>query len=334
MILERARQKPRPLFLAENKLNDKNNVIHYTLYCIYLPHFPRSLMHRPSLLSAFTILALLISSQTIRAQYIFAGQIIGNNYTDIIPDKVVSTNMTNPSGATKATDTLDLDGDGRFDLRIRASIARAEGTATNPINGYAQNWAFVFALHPNVSIDGQAGIQPIASNDTIPSRRQYHQPYWFTGGWLTYINSNFRGITRDGGWLNGQDHYAAVRLRPSPTAAWRYGWVRFQVRTTTDTVTIIAKDYAFIPGTALVQQPARVAGWEFYPVPASDWVTVRNPAATTGQLRIVDACGRQQLLVALTGVQQLLNLSSLAAGVYAVRFETATGIFIQRFSKL
>ncbi|HEX8658083.1 MAG TPA: T9SS type A sorting domain-containing protein [Hymenobacter sp.] len=276
--------------------------------------------------------------QPAQAQYILAGQAAGSNYTDIIPDKTLAVNLLGAVGTIAAVDSLDLDGDGRFDLLLKAEAYAARSTAENPYGGGSSARTDVEAKHPNVAIYNFYPIVGFTSNDTISGR--LNNPFWWATAsngsrWLTWVSVNRGGYSRSGSWLDGQEKYMAVRLRPSATAAWRYGWIRIQVNPlNTDAVTMIVKDYALTPAATVLGLPmARAAGWQLFPVPASDWLTVQNPRATTGRLQVVDACGRKQLSIALTGPQHRLNVSTLAAGIYVVHIQTATGNFVQRIIK-
>ena len=108
--------------------------------------------------------------------------------------------------------------------------------------------------------------------------------------------------------------------------------MRLQVTSTADPVSLTIKDYA-LGSSVLAQQPARAAGWQVYPVPATQLLTVQSAAATTGRLTIGDVCGRVQFSAPFADTSQQLDLSALAASLYTLRLETSAGSFIQRITK-
>lgn len=62
-------------------------------------------------------LVFLSFSTLAQAQYIVAGRAAGATYVDLVPDKVLVARKT---GVSNALDSLDLDADGCFDLRLAA----------------------------------------------------------------------------------------------------------------------------------------------------------------------------------------------------------------------
>ncbi|MVN77919.1 T9SS type A sorting domain-containing protein [Hymenobacter sp. HMF4947] len=293
-------------------------------------------MHR-SLLACGVLGAMLLGSQPVYAQYILAGRAAGATYVDLVPDKVLVARKT---GVSNALDSLDLDADGRFDLRLAAY--------TNTSNFPSEAETRVLPLHDNVAIYSASQapyIVAFASNDSIQQRMAQPSPtappnvwgsrstiYPYGSSFLTRFGNNPAGIQSFGYWLGGQEHYLAVRLRTGLAAGWRYGWVRLQVTNTADPVSLTIKDYA-LGSSVLAQQPARAAGWQIYPVPTTQLLTVQAAIATTGRLTIGDVCGRVHLSTSFTGTSQQLDLSALAAGLYTLRLETSTGNFTQRIAK-
>lgn len=289
-------------------------------------------MTRTLLLCGGLLVAGLLGSHPLRAQAILAGQTVGATYIDLIPDRVVSTTRT----ANNILDSLDIDADGRFDLRFDASYF------TTSFSSLAETRTL--PLHDNVAIYS-ASKSPLVfsftSNDSIQQRIAQPSPTLPPNVWgsrsTIYGTSSFTisasspaGGQSYGAWLDGKDHYMGVRLRASAAGDWRYGWVRLQA---TSNSTLVIKDYALSGSTPLAQQPAQAAGWQFYPVPATNLLTVQAATTTTGQLTLSDAQGRVHLRQAFTGLRQQLDLSALAAGLYLVRLETSAGSFAQRITK-
>lgn len=296
-------------------------------------------MNRALQLCGGLLLAWLLGSQPLRAQYLLAGQTAGATYVDLVPDKVLTATKI---GVNNRLDSLDLDADGRFDLRF--------ATSTNTSNFPSEWETRVLPLHDNVAIYSASQSPVIAGftlNDTIQQRiaqprptlppnvwgsRSTIYPYGFS--YLTHQGNNPAGLQLYGAWLDTQDHYLGVRVRKSAAGGWRYGWVRLQVSNPNSsvTLTLVVKDYA-LGTTLLAQRPARTAGWQLYPVPTTGILTVQSATATTGQLTVSDAQGRVHLRRAFAGTSQQLDLAALAVGLYLIRLETSAGSFSQRIAR-
>lgn len=292
-------------------------------------------MNRFTLLSNGILVGILALAQPVRAQYLLAGQTAGAAYVDLVPDKEVYSTV----------DSLDLDKDGKFDLYLKSL-----GSST--ILSYTK----IKSLHDNVEVyttptnpryvNSQTHIIPnliaaLSSNDTIQlaarrpaiwsSRTKWddHTSFSYSEAFcLSYCDFCARGGNFYASWIDTNEHYVGVRLRRTSIGNWSYGWLR----TTLLGSTIIIKDYA-LSNTVLAQRPANAAGWQVYPIPATELLTVRAPVATTGHLTLGDMCGRVQFSAPFVGTSQQLDLSALAAGLYTLRLETSAGSFIQRIAK-
>ncbi|MBF9143562.1 T9SS type A sorting domain-containing protein [Hymenobacter properus] len=294
-------------------------------------------MHQRLLLFCLITVALAMP-QGVRAQYILPGQRAGATYVDLIPDKTVAAQRP---GTTEAKDSLDLDADGRYDLRINAVVST--------VNFPSFSESRVMPLHDNVSIysSSQApAILRFAGNDTIQQRIPQPNPplppnawgsrstiYAYGPSWLTRAGNNPAGIQSFGYWLDGQDGYLGIRLRSSTTGSWRYGWVRIQAITnSTNSTTIVVKDYA-LANLALAQRTASAAGWQVAPIPATAWVTVKPPTPTSGQITVVDALGKVHLSGSFSPTNARFDISGLAAGVYFMQIKTTREAFLERMVK-
>jgi len=291
-------------------------------------------MKHSLLIYGWLLVAGLLGSQSLRAQGVVAGQKFGITYVDI-PDIPLGAAT---SGPYTQLDSLDLDADGRFDLRFTAYASSSS----------FESAARVLPLHDNVAIySGSQSpvIVGFALNDSIKQRIAQPTPtlppnvwssrstiYPSAPSYLTYEAYSPPSSQSYGNWLDAKDHYMGVRLRSTAAAGWRYGWVRIQVYSYANAVIFTVKDYALSP-ILLAQQPARAAGWHLYPVPTNNLLTVQSATAATGQLILSDAQGRVHLRQAFTGTSQQLDLSALAAGLYLIRLQTSAGSFTQRITK-
>lgn len=258
-----------------------------------------------------------------QAQSIAAGQTTGVIYVDISPDKTIS-----------STDSLDLDGDNRYDLRLSVSVASSFPSSSA---------SYCMPMHDDVNISSLMFgpiITGFSSNATIqqqvPSGQQWGSRASLYPGLqiLTWRGSNPAGQQSYGNWFWG-DAYLAVRLRSSANSPWSYGWVRIQVVSpTTPAIVIKVKDYA-LTNTVLAQTAAQEAGWQIYPTPTTDWITVRAPEATVAHITVNDACGRALIVAVIssTNAEQRLDLSPLSAGIYVLHIKTSNGTLNQRIVK-
>jgi hypothetical protein len=78
-------------------------------------------------------------------------------------------------------------------------------------------------------------------------------------------------------------------------------------------------------GTARSSQGAAKAQLTLYPNPATDRCTLKWPSGETGRLTVIDAAGRVVSSQAVEAGFVELDVAAWASGLYALRFETATG---------
>ncbi|MDO7874047.1 T9SS type A sorting domain-containing protein [Hymenobacter sp. ASUV-10] len=283
-------------------------------------------MPKPLLLLA---VAVSLSSLTAQAQYIVAGSTTNARYINLRPNKVLAGQRP---GVNQSTDSLDLDGDGRFDLQLTAVVS----TVNFPSYAEAQ----VHPRHDDVALysSSQApALVAFAAADTIQARGP--QPasslppntwgsrstiYPYGPSWLVRLNNNPAGNQSYGMWLGGQDHYLGLRLRAG--GSWRYGWLRLLVQTTgTDRLIIIIKDYA-LGNAVLAAAAAPSQPWQVHPTPTHDWLRIDlPPTATLRQLRLLDVCGRPVLTPAQLPADARLDLRALPAGTYLLHGQLTDG---------
>ncbi|MCC2548003.1 T9SS type A sorting domain-containing protein [Hymenobacter sp. BT175] len=283
--------------------------------------------------------------QKTTAQSIIAGATAGVRHVDISPDRVVAvTRPAGPNTTVQQFDSLDLDSDGRFDLRLVAfsttwSQAGRTGTSSE---------ALLLPLHTDVEIAAASG-GPVIIGFTPSSEIQSSLPpptgspslpnIWanpsnlYRNAALAHIETNPAGGRSYGYWNSGQDIYAGVRLRSTAGAGWAYGWVGLQVSNLTlQSITLTIKGYAF-EQLILATPQAAARTWQLYPNPAAEILRLRTERS--GQLRLLDAAGRvvqQHILTA--GGEQELSIATLPAGIYLLELTTAAGRTTQRLHKL
>jgi len=293
-------------------------------------------MLRTLLLVGLLALAILSGTTPASAQFLVAGQTTGGSYSDISPDISLSATPVFANGTAGSNvlkiQTLDLDGDGRADLQFVASGSITAGSL------YQTYGTGVQMLHTDVQSYASIALR---STDTIQQRLTRPDATGQPGAWgaastftsYVYNPLNPANSVR-GDWTDKQDHYLGLRLRSNAAAAWRYGWLRVQVTSSSLPASLLAKDYALTAQTLAVLPP-QAASWQLYPTHVADKLIIEPPSpAAQGQATVYDLGGRPLLRAALSGRKQLLELAGLAAGVYVVRLETPAGSFAQRISKL
>ncbi|RZL13423.1 MAG: T9SS type A sorting domain-containing protein [Hymenobacter sp.] len=306
------------------------------------------------------------SARTGRAQTIFAGQVAGATYTDVVPDKELFAERKSGMVDSQVEESMDLNGDGIADIKIELYV-NAIWTGGQSSTAYCR----IYPLHANVAL-------PISEPSSYSKR--YYNPgltkrtlgeaiqselvasgsmkagVWVTGPTdLLDANHSFFvlsegfygynspvGAVHTGFWYDGQDGYLPVRLRANSTAPWQYGWVRLQApgafynnsgEANFGSVSVIIKDYA-LSNTVLAAQTAQAAGWQIYPTQVTDQLTFEPPTPTgQSQVTVGDLCGRAIAHAVVSGRRQQLSLAGLAAGVYIVQLDTPAGHFVQRITK-
>ena len=282
---------------------------------------------------------------------ITAGQTAGMVVTTLNPvmHVLVGTIPAHPTGTVgtlMSKDSLDLDGDGLFDIGLRAYKSDFRATSSNyPIFEY---YADLIVLHPNVQISERgpgassfsAGDSLVNCNNCPPANSWiYCKECGFS---LTLPQSDTKlygyaihgsGVGYWGNWPDDKYRYAYVRLRNN--GQWRYGWILTQVVSVTPNVEANISAYA-LQGAVLAATPAKTTPtWGLFPSPTTGEVSLQLPQPTTGELTVLDALGRVLYHASLARqTTQTLNLSALPAGIYTVQLTTADGRSTQRLPKL
>ncbi|GAL81071.1 cell surface protein [Algibacter lectus] len=74
-------------------------------------------------------------------------------------------------------------------------------------------------------------------------------------------------------------------------------------------------------------------GWDFYPNPAKDVVTIQNIQSQHADITVFDLNGRILLNKTINNVQSEINMSSLNTGIYLFQVKTDAGAFVKRIAK-
>lgn len=282
-----------------------------------------------------------------QAPYNFAGQTAGTASVSLTPFVVLTGQAYYSAGGEVSQHEVDLDNDGRPDLRLSASgpaQVRYASHSTGVVVRHSD-----MQLYTAIESRGPAGVS-LASGDTLQPVMHRRTAAGTRGSWSDGSNS-YNGVTHynpfllsldaygalgfysAGGWLDMQEHYLGFRLRAHAAAPWRYGWLLVQVTSTSFPVRLAIKSYA-LASQPLGVRSALAAGWHIYPTQVADQLTIEPPLeAGKGELTIFNLCGREVIREQLTGRQQHVRLPTLAAGVYVLQVATPAGCFTQRIIK-
>lgn len=74
-------------------------------------------------------------------------------------------------------------------------------------------------------------------------------------------------------------------------------------------------------------------GWDFYPNPTKDLVTIQNTQSQNADITVFDLNGRALLNKTINNVQSEINISSLNTGIYLFQVKTDAGEFVKRIAK-
>jgi hypothetical protein len=279
-------------------------------------------MHKFLLLAAAATSFTTFSAQ---AQYILAGSTANARYVDLAPDKVLRGQRP---GTLSQTDSLDIDGDGRFDVWLAAEVTAVYFPGN--VGAYIQ------PMHDDAAVYMPARspkVHAFSATDTIqlrgPDMSSYPFNVWanrstmYYNPFLCYSSFDPAGGSNSGEWLDPLDYYVGLRLRSGNL--WRYGWLRLQVQWSYNFITIVAKDYA-LDNKVLATATPIPQGWQVYPVPAHDWLSIDlPPTANLCQLRLLDVCGRPVLTQEQPAAGAQFDLRAVPAGTYLLHGQLADG---------
>ncbi len=305
-----------------------------------------------------TCLALLSATAShAQTQHTLAGQTAGTSSVTLSPVVTLSGQAVYSAagGSSGQQHFLDIDNDGVNDL-----VIAAYGTAQSA-GRYPSHIANIMVLRADLELYANAPTSPfgysclgLATGDTLQPVMRRRNAAGALGSWssassvnplygtiyynpilISGVGNGANGQYSQGDWLDLQVHYAGFRSRANSTSPWRYGWLRLQVSSIANPVTLHIQAYALATTALSLPLPsARAAGWQVYPTSVADQLTLEPPTAGgAGQLTVHDLCGRPVRQAALSGSRQQLNLAGLAAGCYLLKIDTPAGYFTQRIVK-
>ncbi len=218
----------------------------------------------------------------------------------------------------KKSDSLDFNGDGRYDASFTAEAAK--------ITDYTGAATSVYALHSGfemlVDTDGQ--ILPLALGDSIKPTQNWGTAspngVLFSG----VFKSNFLIFLQHfelGHWVSGQNAFAGFRVITA-TKDTLYGWINVTSSLNLSAITAslaIKSNWAvqFDPSnTETTERPAQEV--RLFPNPVCDVAafSIAGQDFDNTQLRIFDLNGELHCMEIFKGSKGDLQLSELPAGIY------------------
>jgi hypothetical protein len=190
-------------------------------------------------------------------------------YTDVNPDVAVTCTASTPNNSCSAIDSIDINNDGVFDLKIRVG-----GSSSGGIHHSGTQSGIVEAtpLHGSSIISNTSGYpHHLYRNDSIKS----------TNHWTTAANrileslshaSKQIGNTVSGNWTHPIDGYLGIKIVSEGQI--NYGWIRLNVTINLPTASCMYKEYAY---NSIPNQPI-LAGQISNPIVVGPIVNIPDPA--------------------------------------------------------
>ncbi len=235
-------------------------------------------------------------------------------YTDINPDEVVS--------GQGDSYIIDLNNDGTDDFTFSVGTAWSGGEIPLYINPMAG--AAVLG-----SAWGSSGYKAVrlSDNDAIPVTPTGGQNW----GGSAMLAVNVPGSGSDyGNFHNATNKYIGLRLRSgvSPSFTYTYGWVRINLTTSTNTITIKDMAYNATVGTSLVagegigtsiaKNQELLAQTHVF-VNADNEIVLENNTAQAGKAEVLNTSGTLSFSKEISGGKTVLSSQGLSSGIYVVR---------------
>ena len=253
-------------------------------------------------------------------------------YTDVIPD--VIKRCTTVGAACSKEDSIDLNNDGIYDLKLMVSTSSGPLQSNPPPRrGYVR----ASPLHGS-SIKTDTAGYPLAMNlnDAIDAN----------GNWMTtpsqiliFRRSGFgTGPTVMGNWLSSSDRYLGIKLITASQTD--YCWVRLTVGVAPLFDIVFAfiglKDYAYnsIPNQPILAGQTTATGIiensfasyiNLFPNPATDKLTIALGSNNKKvEVTIADITGQIIYKTVATNSEKVeVNTQDIPAGIYLVQIQTA-----------
>ncbi len=260
-------------------------------------------------------------------------------YTDVNPDVAKTCSVTSSSGTCSAMDSIDINNDGVFDLKLELSvtrfsffpiISRSGFVKVSPLHGSAirtdnSGYPLYMNLNDVISTSGSASM---ASGQILISRASQSP-----GG----------STTTSGNWITATDRFLGLKIVSGSQSY--YCWVRLNVSVVlggATSATFRIKDYAYnsIPYQAILAGQTTATGINensfassinFFPNPASNQLTI-SPDVSGGKLKIenvtiYDLTGREVYTenhqTPNSNPKIIIDVSKFPEGVYVVQIQTA-----------
>jgi len=266
---------------------------------------------------------LILSPGASRAQFILAGDPVGNYYHDVNPDSLMEALCVHLSPYPPDSVKLDVDSDGVYDFIIQSGAdgglgGGSGGCGITPLQSYAS-----VVSHLDTS-EGCCPSQYVAElADTLQAGDVISQALRYNTG-FSYFWSTTYGMAMGpiiDSWNNIGEHFTGIRLSyPFDTL---YGWIR--VEAVYDTLfKFYVKDFACNRNTHIGINEIQNQHAAIYPNPFSDKLIIQSASPGPSEILIYDVTGRL-LMKNICAGNLVINTGKFEKGIYMYRIRHSDG---------
>lgn len=270
------------------------------------------------------LLIFFFTAESLSAQFIIAGT-PASIYHDIIPD----TSMHGNSGGGSNSYSIDVNGDGAFDVSLTATFFSSPGGQDYASSADALNSAtsLLFLRRDSCYISYYSTwlytdlLKPFSLNDTV------HGGAYVSAGYMSRYEQKASTQCLENGWSGQGDNYLGVRYQDS-TGVY-FGWVRIEV---TSYSTFVVKEYSMNkPASQGIETPEETdERISVYPNPGSGYLIIHADGADEKKISFMAADGRA---IDLPKQGDQYEISQLPPGIYILQIRSAKRILTKKIIK-
>ncbi|ALW86689.1 hypothetical protein AUC43_17340 [Hymenobacter sedentarius] len=221
---------------------------------------------------------------------------------------------------------LDADGDGVVDFDLLVQYGGSIYTLARSL--FPAAWQVL--ADSTGAPAAYAPAAPLPYGEPIGPRTARRT--WTGEGQLVQVTTYAGQFRESGNWA--QDTLTRyLGIRQWQGGAWRYGYLQTRRQAATPLSPIYVTAYA-MQTVVTATAPPSLAGFEAYPNPASDVLTVGLPALAAAEVQLRDLTGWSVYRQVVSQQRTVrVPLAGLPPGIYLVQLQTAAGIATRRIAK-